>query len=395
MKKFLSLLLCLTLTIGAATFTACGDNSGDSGNMGSELPTYTVTFKQYNQTDIEKEVEEGKALTDIPAPKDRTGYTVKWDKTAADLANITGNVTVTAVETPNEYTITYAAGEGLTSPASQKVTYDKPFTLATPEERAEYNFLGWTYNNAAVVNADKWTIASDVTLTAVWQAKEMCEVTFIQNGKEIKNVRIEKGESLNGEDIPATQAKTGYTVTWNYTADQFINIQESFIIYAKEEPKEYTVYLKASENGTVTQSSFVIEYDADYDLAVYAQANVGYKFIRWERNGEAFATTGAWQLDETNIELTAIFSVKKASKVTLNVNGGNPNSLTTFTYEFEYGKEYTLPKPAHMDTEEYNFGAWHLNSADGTEIPLSGTWKYDVAEVTLYATWTSSWTGTY
>ncbi|MBQ5929565.1 MAG: hypothetical protein IIX02_02125 [Clostridia bacterium] len=114
MKKFLSLLLCLTLTIGAATFTACGDNSGDSGNMSSELPTYTVTFKQYNQTDIEKEVEEGKALTDIPAPKDRTGYTVKWDKTAADLANITGNVTVTAIETPNEYTITYEAGEGLT-----------------------------------------------------------------------------------------------------------------------------------------------------------------------------------------------------------------------------------------------------------------------------------------
>ena len=394
MKKFLSLLLCLTLTIGVSAFTACGDKTEDSSNMTSEVPTYIVTFKQYNQTDIEKEVEEGKALTDIPTPKDRTGYTVTWDKTAADLANITKDVTVTAVETPNEYTITYAAGEGLTSPTPQKVTYDQPFTLAVPEEREEYNFLGWTYNNAAVVSADKWTIASDVTLTAVWQAKEMFEVTFIQGGKEIKSVKVEKGGNLDGAAIPSPEAKTGYNVSWNYTADQLVDIQESFIIYAKEDPKEYTVYLKASENGTVTQSSFVILYDADYDLSAYAQANAGYEFVRWERNGEPFATYGSWTLDETNIELTAIFSVKKASKVTLNVNGGNPNSLTTFTYEFEYGKEYTLPTPAHKD-EDYEFEGWRLNSADGTEIPLSGTWKYDMAEVTLYATWGVGWTKPY
>ncbi|MBQ5929564.1 MAG: hypothetical protein IIX02_02120, partial [Clostridia bacterium] len=111
--------------------------------------------------------------------------------------------------------------------------------MATPEERAEYNFLGWTYNNAAVVNADKWTIASDVTLTAVWQAKDACGVTFIQDGKEIKTVNVVKGGNLNVADIPETQAKTGYIVTWNYTADQLLNIQNSFTIYAKEDAKEY------------------------------------------------------------------------------------------------------------------------------------------------------------
>ena len=345
-------------------------------------------------------MEEGTALTDIPAPKARTGYTVAWDKTAADLANVTQNMTVTAIETPNEYTITYDAGEGVTSPAPQKVVYDSVVTLFDPSEREEYNFLGWTYNDLAVVSGQKWTIASNVTLEAVWQAKDMCEVTFIQNGKTIKTVKVEKGEDLNVAEIPQTEAKTGYTVTWDYTAEQLENIQGSFTIYAKEDAKEYTVALTAVGNGTVTQQSFVIEYDDTYDLMVYAQANTGWKLLRWERNGEAFATTGAWQLDEANVELTALFT-EKVYKVTLNVNGGYAGSLEKQTLTITYGSAYELPKPLYENIpasqQSYEFEAWHVGSATGTKIARTGTWTYDFEEeaVTLYAEWFYCYTGIY
>ena len=158
MKKFLSLILCLTIAIGAGTLTACGKKSDDSGygnsqDTGSETTTYTVTFKQYNQPAVVKTVEKGESLTDIPTPVARTGYTVVWDKTAEDLENITQNITVEAIETPNIYTITYDANGGEVDTQTQTVTYDQAYVLATPE-REDYLFQGWTHNGNAVVSGE-------------------------------------------------------------------------------------------------------------------------------------------------------------------------------------------------------------------------------------------------
>ena len=401
MKKILSLLLSLTLTVGTCALTSCGLSSDLPGATNSESSsaterTFTVTFKQYNQTDIEKTVREGEALTDIPAPAARTGYTVEWDKTAADLASITQNITVNAIETPNAYTITYDAGEGSMAIDTQTVTYDSVVTLLQPEGREDYTFQGWTYNGNAVVSGSKWTIAESVTLEAVWQAKDMCEVAFIQNGKTIKTVKVEKGEDLNVADIPQTEAKTGYDVTWVYTAEQLKNIQGPLTIYAKETPKEYTLILKAGANGSVVKETLVLKYGSSYDLNALAKADLGYKLVRWERNGEAFVSIGTWTLDETNVELQCVYA-KKVFTVTLNVNGGN--ALTTTVYTIEYGAQYKLPsdltRKASGDTT-YKFDSWRLGSVKGTKIANEGTWLYDLnEEITLYAKWDDGYTNNY
>ena len=69
-KKLLVVLLALVMLFGA---TACGTND-ESGNGQKE--TFTVTFVQAGQDNVVKEVKEGETLTDIPALKGRTGYTV-------------------------------------------------------------------------------------------------------------------------------------------------------------------------------------------------------------------------------------------------------------------------------------------------------------------------------
>ena len=401
MKKFLTLLLALTLTISTGMLTACGIKSNSdippiSSDTTPEVKSYTVTFEQYDQADIKITVEKGKALTDIPTPANRTGYSVKWDKTAEDLANITQNLTVKAVYTANQYTVTYDADGGIVDKSTETFTYDSPYTLQTPEKE-DYTFLSWTHNGKAVAfSGDKWNIAEDVTLVAAWQAKDMCEVTFIQADEVIKTVKVEKGESLSAEDIPKPVEKTGYTVSWNYTDEQITNIQGPVTIYAKEDAKTYTVKLKASENGSIlTQyETITLIYNTEYDLSAYAKANTGYKFKSWMKDGQEFPTKGDWKVDSNDVELIALFEAKKYY-ITLNVNGGN--KLDKVEFELVYGANYDFGSPTRGADDDYTFVCWRINDKNkGTEIESKGTWLWDVAEtVTLYAEWHENYTKNY
>ena len=61
---------------------------------------YTISFVQAGQETKTFEVKEGESFTGIPTPAAKTGYTVEWD--TKDFTNITGNMTVTAIETANK-----------------------------------------------------------------------------------------------------------------------------------------------------------------------------------------------------------------------------------------------------------------------------------------------------
>jgi uncharacterized repeat protein (TIGR02543 family) len=133
------------------------------------LNKYTVTFQQYNQPDVVITVTENDSLEgeDIPTPAARTGYTVVWEEKL--VPSITENIVINAVATPNNYTITYDAGEGTVTPATQAVTYDvAPQSFATPT-REGFKFKGWEYEGKVISANDLWTIDKDVTLTASWQ----------------------------------------------------------------------------------------------------------------------------------------------------------------------------------------------------------------------------------
>lgn len=64
-----------------------------------------VTFKQEGQPDVVKMVKRGKALTDIPEPKQVDGKEMIWDCT--DFSKITADLIVTAIEKANSCKITF------------------------------------------------------------------------------------------------------------------------------------------------------------------------------------------------------------------------------------------------------------------------------------------------
>ena len=267
--------------------------------------TYTVTFKQDGQTDkTYTNLKEGSTFTDIPETEDKVGYTVEWE--AEDLlllTNISGNVIVEAEETANTYTISYDAGEGTVTPATQEVEYDSTPTLAIPTLDG-YTFTGWTYNGIAV--SGKWTIADNVTLVAGW-VKDVVPtytVTFRQSGQTDKVYEnVEKGSTFT--NIPEVVTKVGYIIVWDEEdLEALTNISGNVVVEAVETAKSYTITLNAN-GGTVSSESITIVYGETYTLE--SPMHDDYQFMYWSYNGEEVSMSGVWTIDVDGnaIELVA------------------------------------------------------------------------------------------
>ncbi len=304
MRKILLLLLSLTLTFGVASaISGCVDLTGapstESSNKAEE--TFTVTFKQDGQKDVEVEVESGEGIAEdkLPKPVAKEGYTIVWDVT--DFSKITKDMTVNAVATANTYTITYNANGGEASTATQTVTYDQaPGALATAT-RTGFTFVAWTLDNKAVLGTEVWKHAKNVTLVAQWQevVANTCTISFVQDGYATINKTVTKGQSLAQNEIPPIQPKTGYNVAWENK--NLTNVTADIIVYAVSTPKEYTITLNL--DGGTGDTTFTMTYDKSYTLPTPTKE--GFTFDGWKDAQDAnFAGTGTWQKDAT-ITLTA------------------------------------------------------------------------------------------
>lgn len=391
MKKLLMLIL--SLAMATAALTSCGlfdiaEESSSPSASSIETPiekTYKVTFKQMGEEDVIKEVKEGESLAgnDIPAPKAKTGYTVTWK--AADLeklTNINANVVVEAVLEANTYTITYDA-QGGSCPSTQKVVYDSDIVLATPE-LAGNKFICWLDADGKTVSNGKWTVASDVTLTAKWEEVkvETVTVTFVQAGQEPITRTIEKGTACT--DIPEVKSKTGYTIKWNEEElAKLASVTGNVTVNAVETANKYKVTFVDAKN-VVTQE-VEVTYDAAYDLTP-ASAPTGYHFDYFTKGGEKFAASNTeWKI-ANDVELTVVWAGNTYT-VKLNANEG---TCSAATIDVIYGESYTLPTPTK---EGYIFEGWYQ---DSTKVELTGTWSLTGASIELKAKWRNEeWTKNY
>ncbi|MCL2359970.1 InlB B-repeat-containing protein, partial [Candidatus Bathycorpusculum sp.] len=102
----------------------------------------------------------------IPPPDpERVGYTFTgW---IPSFSNITGNLTVTAQYTINQYTVTFNSTGGVPTPPSQQVTFGGTVTRPSDPTNDGYVFLGW-YMNGTQWNFTTDTVSTNLTLYAMW-----------------------------------------------------------------------------------------------------------------------------------------------------------------------------------------------------------------------------------
>ena len=327
MKKLLILLLALgLLATGSACFTPVESSSitsdvGSSESLNSSSDEKTgklsITFKQNGCIDIVKKVNKGETLTDVPIPVAKTGYTVTWDKT--DFTNITQEITVNAIETANQYVVTYSLNGGMLETTTQTVTFDEKTTLPTPEKEDSL-FLGWTYKGKAVVSGEKWTIADNVTLIATWQDnRPSFKVTFV-DGMQSKEVTVKKGESVAEADVPAFVGKTGYSVAWDKT--DFSNITQDVTVTAVYTANTYTVAYNA-EGYALDGTTVELTYDALCSALDMSLTNEEYNFLGWEYAGATYTKESIWNIAEENVTLVALWAEKERAVITFTDTDGS------------------------------------------------------------------------
>jgi len=145
------------------------------------------------------------------------------------------------------------------SSISQTIDFGESITLPTPI-RTGYSFLGW-YNGETKIESGEWDIASDVTLTAKWEAGKNT-ITLNANGGTVSNttVSVTYGSAYT---LP-TPTKTGYTFDgWfngstKYTSGTW-NEQTDITLVAQWTVKTYNLTLSNTERKDI-----VVTFDNNY-----------------------------------------------------------------------------------------------------------------------------------
>lgn len=187
--------------IGTYTINASNCNLTDnydiiykSGTYTVDKKTYTITFNQFGYTTTAK-VKEGESLTNIPNPSKIKGYTVSWDR--SDFTNITENIVVNAIKTPNKYKITLHNNLENAETIETEATYDQLINL--PSFTLNNYFLtNWT-NKEGEIFFDEfiYKIDNDIDLYAEWSTDLTAELnnefhTALVSNSTDSNVTIPK-----------------------------------------------------------------------------------------------------------------------------------------------------------------------------------------------------------
>ena len=261
-----------------------------------------------------------------------------------------------------------------------KVTYGSSYTLPTIT-RDDYVLTGW-YNGNDKVESPVWNIASNVTLTPMWDGKEFT-VTLNPDGGSVSSTSVNvKYDTIYTLPTPTW---VGHSFTGWYNGSQRINVSGTWslksdvTLVARWDTDVYDISYNL--NGGAVSGSNPDEYTVYDAFTLTAPTKVGYEFIGWTYDGQTepvmdvtvpAGTTG-------NKTYTANW-VAKEYTVTLNLDGGTMSGSTIITVT--YDELYSLP--TQVTKAGYTFAGWKRGSGN---FSTDGLWEI-AEDVTLTAKWT-------
>lgn len=373
MKKIPIILILLAISL-LSFFSACGGSSD----------THTVRFVQDSYDDVVKIVKDGEDLTDIPEPKPKIGYTVKWEK--SEIKNVKKDTVINCVETPKTYTAVFNARGGKlkdfgnTQQTSVNYVYGQDYAL--PEATKDgYDFGGWSawkmsypeqdksWTYTEIPSAGKWNICNEkdgvcsITMYAVWTYK----VVFRQENENdvVLSFKDSAQETtwISEKDIPAPKQAKGYTVSWE--GFDINNLNKNTVINAVKTAKRYKVFfdvekdvtfydeVKKDEGKNMYYST--VEFGSRYFLPIPKKD--GYSFVKWTLNGESLVD-GVWSIDGS-VTLTPVFRIKENTSYKITFVLGNGKKDVEITLNNDERLKFS-DVPVLYDDEEYAY-VWKIN----------------------------------
>ncbi len=208
---------------------------------------YTVTFVLGDEV-REETLYYGDALT-YPASPEKVGYSFAgWD---AEPATVTGNLTITALWTANEYTVTLVsryAIEGFDWTQDGKGNYKTAFTFVYDSEvllprnvRTEVNGHSFVLRGFCTAGSETCyfeklpNVTEDTLFTAQWEELGY-DITFVSREGAVTTLNYRGGDIIESSAIPEIPARDGYTSYWkdeqgNRIADVYrVNGEACFVV---------------------------------------------------------------------------------------------------------------------------------------------------------------------
>ena len=303
----------------------------------SLLPTYTVTFKDYNGTVLKTvSVKEGKTAV-APSNPSRTGYEFTgWDKA---ITNVKSDLVVTAQYNRLTYTIKYV----------------NTLSSVTVEEWANKEAFGAEFYS----DYYNWLLTKAGILSGI--TKNGNTITITKNGKtvsfssaaDILNIDIYDFELTLSNYIykPVTRLSDG-TCVIEPSEDYFLN-SDAY----REKYKEVDALLMRGIKGSYTW------YDDTYTPTSAGKIQIFFRFHQW--------------LQGTNI---SVFS--PLPKKYIVSDSGIDVTMPTTPSSYDVDSEITLPTP----TSTLEFLGWYTN-ANFTGSPITKISKGSTGNLVLYAKW--------
>ena len=363
-----------TLT-GAVTLT--GEWTND------EVAAVTIVYDNGDQNSLVTVVK-GEEFT-LPDTPSRTGYTfggwqVNGETTqAGEKINVSENVTVTAIWTPNEYEVTFDANGGAVDTSPIKVTFGSSYGELPVPALEGHTFAGWYFGDVPVTAQAIVKTAENHMLTAKWTANTYT-VTFDKNGGtgemaaqsftygEAKaltaNAFMRKGYTFVGWNTQADGKGTSYS-DGQTVSDLISQAGGSVTLYAVWKADVYTInyILGGGTNAENNPSSYTVESG---QITFAAPSRVGYAFVGWfdaEEGGNeieslAEGNTGnvtlyaRWAIEEFTVTFMDGDETKAEQTVAY---GGKATSVSaekkgyTFLGWFDGEKEYDFASAVTKD----------------------------------------------
>jgi uncharacterized repeat protein (TIGR02543 family) len=292
--------------------------------------TYTITFDLNGGTsDSLPKTYTMDVVCDIPNPS-RIGYSFTgWTGTGlSDLtkdlslpAGTMGNKSYRANWKANEYYIHYDPAGGKISSAAQKVVFDSSYTLLSTEQGG-YDFLGWFDSTGTQFQTSGvWKKASDVYLTAKWQAINYTITYYLDGGTNSPLNKTSYTISASAI-ILSDPSKTGYTFdgwTGNGTNSPTKSLKIEAGTYGN---LSFTAHWNANQyavafdpnGGVVDPATATYTYDSNATLPT--PTRVGYAFAGWY-NGTTEVSSGVWK-NANDVTLTAHWTANTDTKYVVN-----------------------------------------------------------------------------
>ena len=337
---------------------------------------YTITFDTDGGTVIKAITQDYGTAVVAPANPTKAGYNfVKWDKTIP--GTITQDVTIMAIWDAKNYKVTFNADGGECDTAEMTVIYDGTYNLPTPE-RTGYTFDGWYLGDTKIVNGNTVKITQDSELTAHWTIGGNTIGYTLNGGNWPQNVEIPTNFNVETATfVLPTPERTGYTFD-GWTGSNGDAPQTTVTI-----PKGSTGDREYIANWTINQYTITFADTGDSTVESITQ-NYGAAIVAPANPEKEGYTFTGWDMavpstmPANDVTITATWRINSYT-ITFDTDGGNAIGAITL----EYGS--TINKPSNPTKEGHTFAGWDKEIPDtmpAEDMTITASWTINRYTIT-------------